>query len=680
MRHGRFIAYTLIVTLMASVIAGALGVTLHFAKANVSENELVLREVINSGREHFTGNTLTQFESMVDIIEDNFDNANYLVCVACPTTTFDSDCFHITLWQAPSGRNLWYMNSSGYLSTYKSGDPYAYAEAIYRADFICNVTDNYFVGGVVSGGGLIQYDINNLPKFSLNGSGGLAAPCGAAFTSSSCGLWFNRDIRKLYDNYGILYNSNMILDIPMVEFDIKVFWLGERKYITTVNQSIVIQSDPDKMFYVFEMGDSIETGHERVLLSYNSSSNSRGLTLLPNGESFVSGLINVSPQGVYAWDISDIEWSSIYYFTLFEYPSTDVSGYAVNCPYYLNEEAPEPGSGGTPDSYTNSWSTFITYINNYDTTHVVPENLVDTIFGVNGFKLFPVDVSLPSSTIPSNNPVTTGIHTYKYHFSSLPSDIGLNYDLMDVCIIPKTFTGNYGLVFFYDDTLPAANKFVDYVDYKDLLEQFDLIIVIDDTLEALQENAWWEIFVPNDVWSHVDYMAVSGSSSLGIQYTSDPLPGNIESGFCIVTKRAIQRQQLYVFNDGIQKTYKLMSDYIDKRGDWEDSFLAWTASLFEQWQTLDGRLSNIYSLLYGLNLSDWMDDISSKLDRLISNTEETIDPDLHWFPSLWNWVLQFKPSNNDFLVTLDVYDDNWDRIPELPAPTSIPLLPTISGG
>lgn len=656
----------MIVSLSLSMIFGGLGLSLHFASGSpAASGEYV---TIGHIKNLITLYGDTNAEAINQFIDDNYNTGYILMTFA--VNPYNPFIFQLSLVCPMSSTSHfeYFMISGGSLIVQNDNSSHPNLKHFY----CYNLTNSGF--GYHTRIGWYTTSYSSLAGVESLSSNGPIVPGTYADNTESYIYYTNRDI---YNSNGIIVHERNILDTDpepeYIYYSLYVFWVGERRYLTIVDQSLIRQLyGNDLMEYVLFVtyDNDADSDFEEAAYTFLDC------TLLQY-TGIESNLENVSPRGVYAIDITDKDWLRISGSEIEDITEEfDVIGLADNIPLILNEAAPEPGTNGTPDSYSNSWSTFITYINNYDTTQIIPENLVDTIFGVNGFKLYPVDVSLPSSTISSNNPVTTDIHTYKYHFSSLPADIGLNYDLMDVCIIPKSITGNYGLVFFYDDTLAAANKFVDYVDYKDLLEQFDLIIVIDDTLEALQENAWWEFIVPNDVWSHVDYMAVSGSSSLGIQYTSDPLPGNIESGFCIVTKRAIQRQQLYLFNDGITKSYKLMSDFVEKHGLWENSFFEWSQSIFYTLQTIGGKTNDIYNLLVGLNLGDVLDNISRQLERIAVNTSEE-DPG-YWFLSLFNFVSRFSVSDLDFANWVENYDDFESQIP-LPNEDVTPIpIPTIT--
>ena len=155
------------------------------------------------------------------------------------------------------------------------------------------------------------------------------------------------------------------------------------------------------------------------------------------------------------------------------------------------------------------------------------------------------------------------------------------------------------------------------------------------------------------------------------------------SGFAFITKRAIQKQMLFNFNDGITKTYKLMCDYIENRDKWNDSFLLWSASVFNMLNSIDGRLKkldDIYNLLFNLNLDSILSDIASKLDEIANNTAAD-DSDLQpWYQSLWDFVNQFLPSDEEFAAGLNAIVDIGDELPAIPTLSPVITLPPLPGG
>ena len=120
MRHSRFIAYTLMVTLIASVIAGALGVFIKVANADdaPSENIVSLYDIktyIENNVDVTNNSSWVPFWSFVDTY---WQNINTLITVASNSSSFNSDCIKICLMQTNStGAYRWANDSSGNLIT-----------------------------------------------------------------------------------------------------------------------------------------------------------------------------------------------------------------------------------------------------------------------------------------------------------------------------------------------------------------------------------------------------------------------------------------------------------------------------------------------------------------------------------------------------------------------------------
>lgn len=319
-------------------------------------------------------------------------------------------------------------------------------------------------------------------------------------------------------------------------------------------------------------------------------------------------------------------------------------------------------------SYNTSVEQFYNYYNTYNTTHVVPQNLGEVLYGLNGSMTMPVDVAAPRSFNSGELYPTT---VFKYHFAD-DENYAFNTDILDVVIFENNEFLNYHLRYWYDDTLSPKYKNVDWYTFQSLCEEFDLIIIVSDDYGMLTDNG--------------TSIAYCGSYGEGVVYTDQAIDrtlSNTMSGFAFITKRAIQKQMLFNFNDGITKTYKLMSDYIENRDMWDDSFLLWSASIYNMLDSLNGRLQkldDIYTLLFNLDLGNVLSDIASKLQEIANNTSPD-DPDLQpWYMSLWNFVNQFLPTNEDFAAGLDAIEDIGEEIPAIPTLSPVITLPPLPGG
>lgn len=682
MRHRRFIAYILIASLSLGVFASGLSVMFNHAKADSPSDYVLYWDDFKSEMLQLATPTQYTYQmlSLLNEVESYWENSSFNVFIMTDgignwsflsLLRTNGTGFMGSGWNNPTEYQL---TSGAWPSYFREEGTFCYYNGSFRwcNDSSTNISNPSARRSIIDFETSGNPDVFYCTPFEFNAAG-----------------W------KCYSLRGISSGNANGYSMPgnmeegsapptYVEFNVVVFYLGERRYFSFLEQDIFRDMMPDHMDYM--LGILHDNEDMSALYTWED------VTLLPGAENFVNvQFSNVSPAGVYGIDITDKDWVVLDVVSLISFDSdlnASYAGVGVNCPYRIPLT---PGEDGTSDSYTQSWSTFYSYYDTYNNTHIVPETLAETLFGINGSKLYPCSVSVPRDVYnhSGENDGTSfaDIHTWQWWFASR-SDLGINFELLDTVIISYSSTGEYSLVYYYSDSLNVPFQYVQNVSFSRLTELFDVIIIVPDSKGCLIGNTWWKstlssicsILNINPAGSLLNSLAISGSSSLGVEYVSSRPEENarVLDGFCIVTHKAIQRQQLYVFNDGITKTYKLMSDYIDKRGDWEDSFLAWTASLFAQWQTLDGHLSDIYNLLYSLDLRSWLDDIQTKLDRLIENTSED-DTDHVWYTSLLLWVIQFKPTEQNFVTSLDNYDDIWDDVPLLPEPSTVPLLPTIGG-
>lgn len=314
-------------------------------------------------------------------------------------------------------------------------------------------------------------------------------------------------------------------------------------------------------------------------------------------------------------------------------------------------------------SLNEAWQQFNEYVTNYNSTHVIPEQLADWLFEQNGSKLFPVTVSVPGNIWLHDHGTSYTQHNWIWGGLNAATQ-AFAYDLFDVCIcgandLNLTMDRNYQLRYFVDDILDPMYNNVSTISFSELIDSFDIVIIVPE-----DEGYLHDICLTSNI-------AYCGSSGNSIVYQGTAITGNNLTGFAIVTERGIAKQQLWNFNDGITKLYDLEVKYIDSEDKWKDSFLLWSASMFDMLNSLDGRLSTINTNL--LSISSLIDHIKTAVDHIAYDDDPNkLQP---WYLSLWNWISNFRPSDSDFAATLNQYDDNWDNFPELPAPSTIPLLP-----
>lgn len=491
---------------------------------------------------------------------------------------------------------------------------------------------------------------------------------GNMINSDIYGCYFNYDLYS-WDTEQVIYSPNLYEewgppDPPVVQyFDLIRFQLGSRTYLTTSDQAMIRSINPDTDGYFFYLGYMLNEEDTLLTVKYSD------LQVIKGAEYMISEqLVNISPIGVYCYDITDLEYDSFFYAKIIG------DWYGDAYAFYEADNLPidtPAGPGDVVQPYDEAWEHIINYYNTYNTTHVVPQNLGDTLFGLTGSQTFACWVSLPYDLIPSGTTDPT-LETIQWGFNDL--DPSIDFSLMDVLVFPAGAAESL-VEYYYNVNFDPSMVQIDRFSFGNLLNMYDVIIVVDSEWDGVSLNP----FVVSEAGGFL-HRAFTGLSQGGMDFvdraTSPWFENQTYHGFCFITKKAIQKQQLYNFNDGITKTYDLMVQYIDKRDSWDDSFLLWSSSVFDMLNSLDGRLSKIEWFLTGdIKLSDYLNNILDKLDNLVNNTSvDEVEPD-SWYASLWRFVKRFDIQDSTFANWLDDLDDFYDDLPDLPEvqPTIIPF-------
>lgn len=665
MKHGsRIIAFCIICCMMAGVLC-ALAVPRAKADGNPGGESSVYADDLREFFLDIKPNQSNDINNFFDLLDTALDPDNNYVVFAC----FNDGDWVIDIYNGDRNNKVWYSYADNY------GGSGVSRTLAWQDINVIRVAYLFYNGTLSFGNDFTQYGFLMPYAFNFNNPADFAYNFFPnTYDLQAADMYSSRDILP---GGGFSMSANFFTGSKppqYINFTMQSFKLGERWYLT-INEQDTFSYLPgiDEYFGVWYVNFSWDTEPE----SNGYPIFWEDLVCIPNGEYFVQGLSNVAAEGVYAYEITE-------YVSMFE--SFDVGGGQIvgygdagestysyligvsNSNFTISAE-----SNGQPDSYTETYNNWYNYVNNYPTSAIVPENLGEVLYGVSGTKSYPVSVRVPESLW---NTSYTGRQGYfSYHFA-LNQNNALNYDLLDVCVtseqnlLQQAFDIAYAIRWWYDDSLTPAYAKIKDVSFADLFEMYDVILVVSDPDQYIHDSG------KNYVYT--------GDSDLGFQYTDSPLNDTYDlHGFAFVTKKALQKQLLFNFNDGITKTYDLMCQYIEKRGLWDNSFLEWTTTLFTQWQTLDGRLSEngpLYKLLLGWNLDTILSDIAKKLGQIANNTAPD-DPDLQpWYMSLWNFVNQFLPSDEEFAAGLDAIVDIGEELPAIPTLSPVITLPPLPGG
>ena len=450
----------LTVTLMASVITGAISVSVLHAKADdpADYGTGYFLDMASEARTVLEGlslpSYLSYFDEMVEYCENNWDSK---LVVVLHTLDTDNYIFCVYSWRTDLTFEYWSCNPTYmdmrcfYVGQYNR---YFYCDYAFKlTSSTAEKLSNFHVQIDYASGNPANFNYTNnffyyFPSYQILGYQDVVG--------------YSNMLLRNYNGGNVTnyFTANLELEAPappVIQFDLVKFKLGERTYLTTRDQNIIFNTQPlDDDYLWWYVGFMQEDGSDflDLILEY------RDLTLIPGASAWLNvGLQNIHSQGVLAYDITDLlSWHDIWaseFVWVSENPSTEdpsqwtLYAEAVNVPFLLGDDP-----NGQPDSYTQAWDQFNTYVTNYNTTHVIPEQLSDYLFGTNGSKLFPVNVQFPGKMWYDGHDVNTAdlsVHTFSWGNTSL-SDLALNFDLMDT-VICGTGGTSYGYRYFYDDPL-----------------------------------------------------------------------------------------------------------------------------------------------------------------------------------------------------------------------------------
>lgn len=661
MKHGsRIIAFGLIFCMMAGVLC-ALAVPRAMADADDVIYSDELRDYFLDLHPRMETN-INRFFDMLDTALDP-DN-NYYACALN-----DGDDWLISIYTSANlSMATWYSFNAGSNWNGISRQPYNQNINVAKVAYLFCDSGNLLLDFSSSNQGLIgpiAFDFDN-PYSSLNYN---AFP--NTYNLAAYNVYTSRDIGS--GSAGFTMTQNFFAgERPLViqYFNMLKFNVGDKWFITPDDQILLrnMHDEGGAAYYIWYLVYDTVNGDEYSYAEWDD------LISIPSVFA-PAGVQNILGDNILALEITpymDSSYTKGVKFSQFWNVIQDTDGHET----ILGEVAEWFGYVSftlEPDekdiTYNTSVEQFYNYYNTYNTTHFVPENLGEILYGLDGSMTMPVDVAAPRSLINSGEEYPTD--NFKYHLL-FNDDPAFDMDLLDVVIFENNEPVNFNLRYWYDDTLDPKFRHVDWYTFGSLLDEFDLIIIISDDKGMLTDDT--------------NSIAYCGSFSGGIEYTENPIDstlGNTMSGFAFVTKRGIQKQLLFNFNDGITKTYQLMVNYIDERQQWDDSFLLWSASIYNMLDSMNGRLQkldDIYTLLFNLDLGNVLSDIAAKLQEIANNTAAN-DSDLQpWYQSLWNFINQFVPTDLEFSAGLDAIQDMSDELPQIPVLSPGPTLPPLPGG
>lgn len=677
----------LCIALIASAFVGALSASVLPASADpvYDYGDGYLDDLFAAARLDCPSTYLSSFDSIAQQIRDNF--AYWLVTIICEP---ESHNWYFACYEAQTNKTVryWSYFDSSWILFYARYDQDYYDHNFYSR-----------YGFKISGGSTFVAETNGIGLGNTNfnttdvwvSSGWTwCVPKPFDFNVTGRQVYSNTNLRAYNggswrpdESYEVFLYWNLVTGSAppsYFDFEITYFNLGSRSYISILNQEYMRHMQDDYYGYFWTVdyySSNIDDSGGYFSIYYDD------LTSVPYANFFINDIFtNVSSDGnilcfdVTGVDIVEISSSTLYHPTTAEVNPT-VAGVCTNCPYVLP-------SGPDEDSTVNdTWTYIVEYVNNYPSVTVAPQQLADQLNGQYAVGYGMGGVRAPNQIQQWMNLVYYDTDYFQYDLSIGGLDASyesiINFEILDPIIVPAENVLTSTSIDYWDHTYQLDNGTIDTyhigsIEYiNPLFEQYDLILITKSNAQFM-----------GDV-SQPYNLAINGSRAYvgDIQRTDIAHDLYYEPVYWVLTYRAIQKSQLYVFCDSQSKLYKLLSDYINKRDLWDSSFFDFTMTLFYQLETINGYLLRFEQEYKSWDLANKLSSIVTSLQEISDNTSETdVDP---WYLALFNWIKAFEPSNFDFIGWVDEYDDFVDELPDpggatiIPFPTAAPTaLPTVA--
>lgn len=489
------------------------------------------------------------------------------------------------------------------------------------------------------------------------------------------------------NGYGMISNISEGSAPPIIyEYEIKTFYLGGSQYITVSDQRLIRGMDEELYGYLFDIGVCKGTGDDLVTEFFDFNFSSVIHIQYPGFD--YSDFDNLSPLGgIEAINIDGIValgYNEIFYSHFAEFIDDDwyVAAECTNLPYMIQVNEAETEYLDQLQDFVNKLNSFLDQQEDFNNNYVIPDtNLpgyVKNLLGDNAVDAHTFEV------VNDGSDVGLVIATNEISYTWLPKQ----FIVMDVdCFfefspegVDTTYNPFLTLNPEYYNQFDAVIvlSHADFLSVKQYTDSLGSTHIDTDFLSNCIYFRWEDATVPL-VWHEASWFGSYLSEEPDYQY-------NTVSGMTLFTNHYLLHVQNMILSDGISSVCDWLDSYGVSTGDYQKAVLEGISAANAAVSTVDGHLSVFFtdsrsffaSVLKSLDMIyDKLRSIDVKLDQLVENTSEG-NPD-PWYLSLWNFILNFKPSDSDFSASLEQYDNNWEEFPELPAPSTVPLLPTIGG-
>lgn len=675
---GKILSFTVSFSVLALTIVGAFAVSFKKANATYSQisytwsnlEDLVLdfypnHEDIESWFAYF-GNSETVANPIgVDI----FNAPNYLVLAALGN---EPSQIAITVWKyglsgGPTHSDGWYISNdrirlnstSGYVYQrvglfYSDLDGYIVnRQGVYYTDYQIDVLQQFSFGQTTAGSQYINYTImpNSYNIYNANYS----------YLTS----------QNIYgDNSSVITYAANLFGAPVSAYNNVCFAIGQQYYFTFSDQSILLDFVSEQSSNVVPV--TFQKNGQAYVFNYSMDE------LVYTGRSSLSGVSNIGPGGVIAWNITPLinQW----YFDSIIASHVDPSEVYRN--YFAYNEAiiswvPYQDPAAQYEYYLEQFQNIVghSYVAN-------PNELPSYI--ISGNVGFSQDINA--------HVIMTGSSAGKVYFDSVAGQHAYDPD-----VLPNSILVISSAMFDTDFSDELTQEDQDVFDFFTglLTPDVDLIVVLDHSkwttlsinvtqgqgasIMSAQDAEYFKHNSYYQDWSKAPAF-IKFYFTKGIEESFIVNEGvNSYSGMVFATQRYYTR----ITNAILAEGFNALQTALDKMTTNQNTFFTGAinsigAAIYAI-DTVAGKLDSIYKYLrYDVDLSDKLTKIVDKLEKIADNTDEQTHD--YWFISLYNWLLQFAPSNSDFATWVSDLTSFENQLPDpeaTPAATIIPF-PTVT--
>lgn len=684
---GKVLSFAVSLSVLALTIVGAFAVSFKRAAATPANNIMTWSDLADLAYDQFPDNEIVEYfflyfgnDPNVGIGVDIFNSQDYLVLAAIGSEPGE---IAITIWQwVGSGtdyhtdgwqikQNSIFAKTSSTGGTYKRlGYFFSQMGATWSNDRVSyDDSQIYRTGDAIVTSSTLDFATQSVGSYHNN-------YCIFPNSSNITNAWFRfYTSRPLYGyNSSVITYPQTIIGAPISRYNNICFSIGNQYYFTFSDQSILQSFIQD-------------SGSAYVPVTFQKNGNTVTYNyyfdeLYYTGRSSVNGVTNVGPGGVLAWNITPLV--NEYYFDSVVHSHVEPS--EVYRDLFANNEAiiswvPYQDPAAQYEYYLEQFQNIVghSYVAN-------PNELPSYI--TSGNVGFSQDINA--------HVIMTGSSAGYVYFDTVAGQYAF-----DPNVTPNSILVINGAMFDtgFSDPLTQADQDLFHFFTGLLTPDVDLIIVLPNgtwndlmsqvydqynqdptyTKMSLQDIETFKHHTYYQDWNKAQYF-VKFFFTKGIEDNFIVDDGNNSvSGFVFATQRYYTRITNAILAEGFNALQNALDTMTTNQNTFFTGAINSIGAAIYAIDTVGGKLDSIYKYLrYDVDLSDKLTKIVDKLEKIADNTDEQTHD--YWFVSLYNWLLQFAPSNSDFATWVSDLTSFENQLPDpeaTPAATVIPF-PTVT--